>query len=369
MLLNKISHINPKVFVLIPYKFHNDALFDDSYDNEEFRNDLESWFSELKLEWQWIKVCHNGPTEYSIDSVLRKISEISLNRAVIAFNFCDGTEELGDKYPGRSIVKALEKAEIPFTGANCSFYDISTVKTVMKKAMVSAGIPTPPYIKIENIEEDCRRAEKLLQFPLIIKPDVSAASFGISQKARVTDLDSLRKQAQWLHNGGHDPEFFVHGVFAESFIDGPEYTVLVVDDPLCKNGVRIFPPLERRYHPLLPFEKRFLSYDIYNTYSPDTILPDLPGGPFFRYTQVDSPMKESVEQLAYDAYNALNGNGYARVDIRIDRHSGNAFVLEVNANCGIGSACDCSAGTICRIYDIPFKELIGTIIYAGLMRK
>jgi D-alanine-D-alanine ligase len=80
--------------------------------------------------------------------------------------------------------------------------------------------------------------------------------------------------------------------------------------------------------------------------------------------------------LAKRAYCAVDGNGYGRVDIRMDRVSQELLVLEVNSNCAISSKPlfdftdpnATSVGTILYLSGIAFSQLMSEIISEAFAR-
>jgi len=129
-------------------------------------------------------------------------------------------------------------------------------------------------------------------------------------------------------------------VFVEKFLAGREFTALVVGDEYW--GVRVYPVAERAFDPKLSTYQRMLSFDQYwDGY-------DLQGGQgnedFCRYEMAQEAWQEPLQQIAKDAYLALGGNGYGRVDIRtVEMENCDPFVLEVNANCGLSFEKDSSS--------------------------
>ena len=132
----------------------------------------------------------------------------------------------GDGYPGIKTVRALEESGLPYTGADAAFYELTTPKTLLKERLLRHGVSTSPFVTIKDPQVDVPRAGALLSYPLIIKPDVSAASFGISIKSVVHDEVAGIPQAQNAIASERDPENYYEGVFAERFIPGREFTVL-----------------------------------------------------------------------------------------------------------------------------------------------
>ena len=85
-------------------------------------------------------------------------------------------------------------------------------------------------------------------YPAIIKPEVSAASLGISLRSCVHDAAAASAEFSRLVQGEQGARFLASGIFAERFVDGPEFTVLVVADQRCAQGVRAYPAVERIFH-------------------------------------------------------------------------------------------------------------------------
>jgi D-alanine-D-alanine ligase len=65
---------------------------------------------------------------------------------------------------------------------------------------------------------------------------------------------------------------------------------------------------------------------------------------------------------------ALSGTGYARVDMRMEARTGTLYVLEVNANCGLSSDAETSAGQILRLARVPIHQFIASILEDALVR-
>lgn len=345
------------VVVLAPYRLEGGEPVSPSYGTAAFRAEVGAWFAELGCDWVWEPVVTDEGHAWNVDRRLAAHPE-----GALFLNLCDGSEQDGDGFPGISVVRALEAGRRAFTGADASFYDVSTSKLRMKRALKRARVPTPAWREV-------RRAGDLdaaagLGFPLLVKPDISAASLGINHRSRVASAGELAEQVAWLRAGGHDPSVSHGSIFVEPFLDGAELTVMVVGPARAPLA---FPPVERAYNAKLPFERRFLCFEVYDTYSPDQKLAELGGEPFFLYARPPRAMAERAARIARRAYQALGGNGYARVDLRATRE-GDLFVLEVNANCGLGNAPDSSTGNICRLSGVPFVAMLRAILDHGATR-
>lgn len=81
----------------------------------------------------------------------------------------------------------LEKRKFAFTGADSHFYQVTTSKPVLKRQLMTAGVPTSPFVEIteKTTEADI---DSLGYYPLIVKPAISYASISISDKRQVDEL-------------------------------------------------------------------------------------------------------------------------------------------------------------------------------------
>ncbi|ORZ27115.1 hypothetical protein BCR41DRAFT_300385 [Lobosporangium transversale] len=281
----------------------------------------------------------------TIDTVVDRLekemkSKQQHGQELIVFQLCDGTEL--DGYPGVSIIKALEKYNIPFTGSDSAFYIISSSKPVLKRELQAAQVPTSSFKEFANPPqmEDLQDIIKEITFPMIVKPSISYASINISLKSVVhTPEEAFLPKEGGLHLDQIDIE--TPTVFVEKFLTGREFTALVVGDEDW--GVRVYPVAERVFAPNLDKFARLLSFDQYwDGYT-------LEGGNgkddgFCKYEMAEMAWQKPLQEVAKNAYLALQGSGYGRVDIRtVDMDKCEPFVLEVNANCGLSFEKDSSS--------------------------
>ena len=159
--------------------------------------------------------------------------------------------------------------------------------------------------------------------------------------------------------------YFAQSTFlAEQFIQGPEFTLFVCGRWDRPESIWSLPPAERVFHPSIPPEERFLSYDRYwACYQAESAPPA--GEAFYAYQRCGDDLQARLTQLGQAAYIACRGHGYGRVDIRKDSKSGELYVLEVNANCGLSGDDQTSLGSILKIADMSFARLIGKIVEAA----
>ncbi len=344
----------PTVSVFIPYFDKDGKLESPEYDLPAFRDEVDGWFAALGYEWRWVPV-----TLKNLRSTIDGLDDACRSHRCLVMNLCDGNEVDGS--PGVSVVRALEDAAIPYTGSSTFFYDITTYKVALKTLLLDRGVPTAPFVALRDLPGDVARIRSEVGYPAFVKPEVSAGSGGIGLKSRVHDEAGVMARVATLL-ATEDGEFYrKSGIFAERFIDGPEFTVLVVADRRAPHGARAYPPAQRLFHSALPRHERFLSYDRYwSEYKEEPRLPE--SEPFYRFGKAPAHLRDRLADLAVRAFEAVGGQGYGRVDIRLEEERNELFVLEVNANCGISGDKETSVGEILLQSDIPATSLVSEIL-------
>ena len=343
-----------QVQVLAPYRTDGTS---EEYGSPEYRAEVAGWFEALGLDAVWRPV--------HLDNVARTIGELSAPAgASIAFNLCDGIET--DGFPGLSVVRMLEARGVAFTGADSAFYATSSSKLEMKRCFARAGVPCPPASPLAEVhtEPDIDALAAVIGFPCILKLDRGSNGLGLSRASVASNRLELQQQLHRLRQSGDagSEHIRTYGLFAERYIPGREFTVLVVDDAASPSGLHVYPAVEIQYHPGTPAAERLLfrgHRDAPASYGP--------AGPHCVYAAAPQAVQEPVTALAYQAYRAAGGNGYARVDIRMDASGGALLVLEVNANCGLSV----HEPTIMLGVDATgssFPDLIAEILRAGWSR-
>ncbi|GAB4303049.1 MAG: hypothetical protein Fur0025_44130 [Oscillatoriaceae cyanobacterium] len=347
------------VWAFIPYKLKGEELVSEEYDTPACRQELADVFAELGLAWKWQPI-----TLENMHGVVEEVAASSSEYIPIVLNYCDGNEI--DGFPGISVIKLLETKGIIFTGADSNFFDITSSKISMKRAFLQSGVSTAPYEVIStfnDIEGTCDR----LNPPLLVKPSDYYGGIGLSRQSVVHNDDEICHHLQYLLQEEIEYNFNLSNIFVERFIDGREFTVLIVGSADQPNQLKIYPPLEIIFHYSLSNFEKVKSHQI-------LLETSIEG--FFHCHLVTLPLSDKIGELAKRAYCAVGGNGYGRVDIRMDNASEELFVLEVNANCGISSQPisplfedgQTSVGTILHQAGIPFAQLMSEIIAEAFAR-
>lgn len=350
-----------KIWILYPFLETEDPNLQYYYDFTQSQQEYTKVFTELNADWTWQPV-----TIRNFRDVIGGIRKKSGKKIPLILNLCDGDEINGT--PGVSVIHELEKQRLIYTGSDDYFYNITTSKIPMKKAFDEAGVSTAKWEVIDNessIEGICQR----LGAPLIIKPAVSGGSMGVSVKNVVYTEDELRERIREISAGYRGWNLSVGGLFVEQFITGPEYTSFIIGSHLHPGSCFVYPPVERIFHESLPDEEKFLSFDrLWEIYEDEKPMPGNEN--FYNYHQPDPALARSLEALSLEAYLAVKGMGYGRLDIRMDKDTGKLYVLEVNAQCGLSEDEDyTSIGAILRYAGKTFADLVRNVIMDAFSRR
>lgn len=199
----------------------------------------------------------------------------------------------------------LEMAQIPFVGcdlissANCMDKELTHI------VLGAHGIKTAPYVPINfyelsELDEKCAIMERVLKYPMYVKPANCGSSVGIS---RVTDLDSLKYGIKMAF--AHDKK-----VIVEQGIDGLECECAVMgnEKPVVSSVGEICAANE------------FYDFDAkYNSSESQTFIP----------ARIEPERAENIRQTALMAYRAMGCSGLARVDFFLCK-DGSVVLNEIN---------------------------------------
>ena len=222
----------------------------------------------------------------------------------LVFNIAEGH---GGRNREAHIPALLEFLGIPYTGSDPLTLSLTLDKSVAKRVLVSEGIPTPRFKKVEKLGD----LEGLnLPYPLFIKLCYEGSSKGVRLDSKVWDLRSLKEKTGWLLETYRSP------VLVEEFIQGPEFTVGILgnENPSVLGVMQIeikgVPPSEAIYS--LEIKREWEEKVQYLCPPP-----------------IDFSLLKKIEGVALRSYQVLECRDVSRVDIRVGG-DGEAYFLEVN---------------------------------------
>jgi D-alanine-D-alanine ligase len=363
-LFKAINSRKLKVWVLAPAIHNADENIDYYYDFTQSIAEYTKVFKELNIDWIWQPV--NMLTYPEILENIEREKE-SGDHFPVVFNLCDGDEVNGT--PGISVVKLLVEKELVYTGADEYFYNITTSKVPMKNAFDMNRVPTADWMEISSPAVNSHAILEKLGSPLIVKPAVSGGSMGVGIKNVVETETALSEISKEMFAGYRGWNLAADGIIAEKFITGPEFTTLITGSHNHPRKAIIHTPVERVFHKSLPDKEKFLSFDrLWEIYEEETAMPREES--FYEYQLPDPALVNIIKKLSWDAYCACKGRGYTRVDLRMDSATGEIYVLEVNAQCGLSEDEDfTSIGAILRLGGKTFSQLVMEILNDAFVRS
>lgn len=277
---------------------------------------------------------------------------------LVVFNPMDGTET--DGWPGLSIIKALEATKIPFSGAAPFLYAMDQSKADTKAYLTKVNASTPRYADLVTIDVAAEAALKQLTYPVLIKPALLSGSLGLFSKSVVSSATEAIIVAKEI-----SVEF--GAVYAEEFISGREFTVLVVGnarDNAC--NIKTFRTQERVFRNDLHDSERFLSKEM--KWGDNYGLTANEGKRWWLSFPEES-IDLAAQAVTRDTFMKINGSGYCRMDLRQDSCTGVIYVVDVNPNCSINITNDSSFYQILQGSGVSFADFFTLILRNGIERR
>ena len=232
------------------------------------------------------------------------------NQFDIYLNLCEGyeiEEEDENGYEGIEVVRALERLNLPFTGATSTVFD--PTREEMQAAADAQGVGFAKGYRVESVEA-AEKFVKNLRFPIMVKHPQSYGSTGMIKESRCDTLEEVLAQVQRLCT-----EFGAARM--EEFIVGKEYNVLVVENPDDFSQPIAYPPTELVFPPGEEFWHTVVKWD--------TSLP-------FNFKQVTDPrLIVRLQETGIRMFKAIGAVGYGRCDVRMNEQS-ELIILEINSN-------------------------------------
>ena len=246
----------------------------------------------------------------------------------------------------QNVVSYLELLRLKYTGCNPRGLIFARDKALSKKLLAYHRIPVPDF----SVVRYGRKAAlpKKMHFPLIVKSLFFEASAGISQASVVEDEEQLARRVQFIH------ESLGTGAIVERFIDGRELYVGV----LGNERLDVLPVWEMSFAQMAENRWRIATERVkWNTQYQKK------NGIMTNAAKLDAAAIDYIQRIAKRAYRALDLNGYARIDLRMDEE-GRAYVLEANPNPNLAYGEDFAESA--EVNGVSYEKLLERIITLGI---
>jgi D-alanine-D-alanine ligase len=236
-----------------------------------------------------------------------------------------------------SVPAALELANIPYTGAGMEGLIIGNNRNLTKRLLMAYDVPTPPFQFIRragtSIDED-------LGVPLIVKLNEGGGSVGIDNHAVKETFLATKLKVNKMISTYHFP------VIVEKFVDGPEVTVVVLDDGTKRHvfmGQKVFRNKPDGKHFFTSFE----SYEDARAY---------------KYIPVDENNKYDIKKMAIRAFGGLQHKDYAKFDVRVDADTGIPYFTDSNPNTAFGPDMGLPMTEVLAMNGIGFQDVLASLL-------
>lgn len=243
----------------------------------------------------------------------------------------DGYERVFIALHGRggedgSLQGALDLMAIPYTGSGVLASALAMDKWRSKLLWQAVGIPVPDCVVLTP-SSDWQAVVARLGLPLFVKPANEGSSIGITKVKTLAELSAAYREAA----------MYDRLVIAERFIDGAEVQFPILGDAVLPS-IRIETPHE------------FYDYDA-KYFANDTryICPGL-----------SADEEQRLAEPVLRSFNVLGCRGWARVDLMLERKTGQPYFLEMNTAPGMTD--HSLVPMAAKVAGIPFEQLVVKIL-------
>lgn len=216
----------------------------------------------------------------------------------------------------------LERLGVPFTGGSSEALFATTSKTLAKRMLALAGLPTPQAFALDDAVDDASLAGEW-----IVKSVWEEGSVGLDEDSVVTVAGAAQLRAEIERRleaiGGEG--------FAERYVDGREFNVSLLERgdeadpqvlPIAEIVFEGYGPEKRK---VVGFRAKWDESSYEYGHTPRR----------FDFAAIDAGLLDRLAALSVECWRLFRLRGYARVDFRVDFRidgGGAPFILEMNQN-------------------------------------
>ncbi len=304
--------------------------------------------AEWKMEYDVIETLRERKHEVRVLGVHDDLTPIRRTietfKPAIVFNLMEAFA--GVSTFDQNVVSYLELLRIPYTGCNPRGLILARDKALSKKLMAYHRIRVPMFVVVQRGQKP--RLPRRLEFPVIVKSLFFEASVGISQASVVENEDQLVKRVQFIH------ESLGTAAIVEQFVDGRELYVGVMGN----DRLQVFPVWEMEFAKMPDNRWRIATERVKWSEKYQKKF-----GVMTDRAKLSADDAQRISHVAKRVYKALDLNGYARIDLRMNEQ-GHAFVLEANPNPNLAYGEDFAESA--EVAGISYERLLERIVTLGL---
>lgn len=209
------------------------------------------------------------------------------------------------------VQQILDSLNIPYTGSRALASALCMNKALSKKVFIENDILTSDFVLVENandVEKDAKEIFHNFKMPVVVKPNKTGSSVGVS----------IARDYKSLLAGLKDAFKYGDQVLVEKFLEGREATCGVIENFRDQDFYSLL-PVE-----IIPPEKsEFFSQEVKYNGATREICP----GNF------NQKITKAIQQAAITAHQALGLRHYSRSDFIVT--SAGVYILETNSLPGL----------------------------------
>lgn len=297
---------------------------------------LEEYDSEATVEAIASALKDNGHEPSVLGGGRRFLERVLRDPPELVFNIAEGR---GTRSREAHVPAACEMLGIPFTHADPLTCALTLDKTLAKRVVASAGVPTPRFVVADR---ESGIDDHGLRFPLIVKPAFEGSSVGVRLSSRVADEAALGREVARVLEGYAQP------VLVEEFCPGAELTVGILGTGPTARVIGALQIVPRH----VGASEFVYSLEVKRDWE-NQVAYEFP-------PKLPAPLVRRVEEVALTAHRALGCRDVSRVDIRLDA-DGEPQFIEVNPLPGLNPR----TGDLCILAaraGLPYSRLVGSIV-------
>jgi D-alanine-D-alanine ligase len=242
----------------------------------------------------------------------------------------------------------LELADLPYVGCGVLASAIAMDKDVAKRVARDAGIPIVPYVSFQHEvwkkekQSLAKSIEEQLGYPVFVKPANLGSSVGVHKV----------KEPSGLNAALEDAFNYDRKVLVEAAVNAREIEVSVLEnleagaDPLVSIPGEIDPA-----HEFYSYKAKYLDEK-----GAELIIP----------AKLDPEETKRAQDIGRKAFTVLECEGMARVDLFLDRTSGEFFFNELNTIPGFTSIS--MYPKLWEASGIGYQELLSKLVDLAISR-
>ncbi|CAL8578813.1 hypothetical protein XPA_004586 [Xanthoria parietina] len=329
------------------------------------------------LTWALESLGHTVVQVGDIKDLVACLAQSSHQSWDLVFSTSEGIHGLARE---AQVPALLEAYEIPFIGSDAASTVLCHDKAKTKLSLEYCSIPTAPWCLLRNSHDSgasnmsdrmasakssSSHADALSLYPLFVKPVAEGTSKGIYACSKVDRQSELEQALSLL-----SMRYRGQDILVESYLAGREFTVGIVG---TGSRARVIGVLEFRFHGRYKKDgaaqsTQEIDFIIGEMENPSHSAGGVSVEAFMPNMKGDSQVQDACER-ALQAYTALGGRDFGRVDVRSNRKGSNAIahIIEINPRPGLRP--DASYyPTIAKNHGWSYEHLIEQIVESAAER-